>query len=35
MTWLDEEAQACLARVASMDDRFSAKIEELEQAHQM
>jgi hypothetical protein len=35
MTWLDEDARASLILVASMEDQFSAKIVELEQAHQM
>jgi hypothetical protein len=35
MTWLDEDARASLIFVASMEDRFSTKIVELEQAHQM
>jgi hypothetical protein len=35
MTWLDEDAAASLVLVASMEDRFSADIVELEQSHQM
>jgi hypothetical protein len=34
-TWLGEDARAGLVLVASMEDRFSAKIVELEQAHRM
>jgi hypothetical protein len=35
MTWLDEDAQTSLILVASMEDRFSAKIVELGQSQQM
>jgi hypothetical protein len=34
-TWLDEDARADSVLVASMEDRFSADIVELEQSHQM
>jgi hypothetical protein len=35
MTWLDDEAQASLILVASMEDQFSTEIVELEWSHQM
>jgi fructose 1,6-bisphosphatase len=33
--WLDEDAWAGLILLASMEDRFSAEIVELERSHQM
>jgi hypothetical protein len=35
MTWLDEDAQASSVVIASMEDRFSVDIVELERSHQM
>jgi hypothetical protein len=35
MTWLDEDARTGSILVASMEDRFSVDIVELEQSHQM
>jgi hypothetical protein len=35
MTWLDEDARAGSILVASMEDRFSVDIVELERSHQM
>jgi hypothetical protein len=35
MTWLDEDAHAVVALVASIEDRFAADIVEFDWAHQM
>jgi hypothetical protein len=35
MTWLDEDAQAGLVMITSMEDRFAADIVEFDRTHQM